>query len=239
MYTKIGMFGSSPDSIQPGTIVLQQGPAVDQVRGFGFQHDGSLGTLEHFFTGLVFLKSTTNVTLADGSVVPPNPFGIPFVDLQAINQGQVIIIEDGGFALRKAIVAFMMAFDSNHAPVVGQQITLTKTNAASAGPRLDLLEARAKAGECDLVAKSTSVLGANNGMLYNGTGFQPASMVLQPISDANLRSLVAVGLLPPVTFTCVPVGEGQRIAIDRDDDGFADWDEIFNGKNPANPNSHP
>ena len=27
MYTKVGMFGSSPDSLQPGTIILQQGPA--------------------------------------------------------------------------------------------------------------------------------------------------------------------------------------------------------------------
>ncbi|HEY5951526.1 MAG TPA: hypothetical protein VIV40_38795, partial [Kofleriaceae bacterium] len=239
MYTKIGMFGSSPDTIQPGTIVLQQGPATDQVRGFGFQHDGSLGTLEHFFTGLVFLKATTNVTLADGSVVPPNPFGIPFVDVTAIGQGQVVFIEDGGFALRKAIVAFMLAFDSNEAPIVGQQITLTKTNGTSAGPRLDLLEQRANAGECDLVAKSTSILGSNGGMLYNGTGFQPASMSLQPISDTDLRNLVAVGLLPAVTFTCVPVGEGQRIAIDRDNDGYADWDEVFNGKDPANPNSHP
>jgi DNA-binding beta-propeller fold protein YncE len=239
MYTKIGMFGSSPDDIQPGTLILQQAPAADQVRGFGFQHDGSLGTLEHFFTGLVFLKATTNVTLADGTVVPPNPFGIPFVDVNALGQGQIVFLEDGGFALRKAIVAFMMAFDTNEAPIVGQQITLTKSNAASAGPRIDLLEARARAGECDLVAKSSSILGANSGMLYDGTSFQPASMALYPIADASLRGLVAIGLLPAVTFTCVPVGEGQRIAIDRDDDGYADWDEVFNGKSPSDPSSHP
>jgi len=239
MYTKIGMFGSSPDTIQPGTIILQQGPATDQIRGFGFQHDGSLGQLEHFFTGQVFLKATTNVVLAGGIVVPPNPFGIPFVDPNALGQGQVVFVEDGGFALRHAIVNFMMAFDSNEAPIVGQQITLTKTNAASAGPRVDLLEQRAAAGECDLVAKSTSVLGANGGLLYNGTGFQPASTALPPISNSALRSLVAAGLFPAVTFTCVPVGEGQRIAIDRDDDGFADLDEVFAGKNPADPTSHP
>jgi hypothetical protein len=103
-----------------------------------------------------------------------------------------------------------------------------------------LLEQRAAAGECDLVAKSTSVLGANGGMLYNGAGsYQPASMALFPLSSTSLRSLVAIGLVPAVTFTCVPLGAGQRIALDRDDDGFADWDEIFNGKNPADPNSHP
>ena len=29
----------------------------------------------------------------------------------------------------------MLAFDSNLAPIVGQQVTLTSTNAAAAGPR--------------------------------------------------------------------------------------------------------
>jgi len=239
MYTKIGMFGSSPDTLQPGTIILQQGPATDQIRGFGFNHDGVLGQLEHFFTGQVFLKATVPVTIAGGITVPPNPYGIPFVDPNALAQGQVVFVEDGGFALRHAIVNYLMAFDSNEAPIVGQQITLTKTNAASAGPRVDLLEQRAAAGECDLVAKSTSVLGANGGLLYTGSGFQPASTVLPTLSDSSLRSLVAAGLLPAVTFTCVPVGEGQRIAIDRDDDGFADLDEVFAGKNPSDPNSHP
>src|SRR5574339_625488 len=142
------MFGSSPDSIQPGTLILQQGPATDQVRGFGFQHDGSLGTLEHFFTAQVFIKATTPVVLG-GSTVGANPFGIPFVDLNLLAQGQVVFVEGGGFALRKAISAFMIAFDSNFAPIVGQQITVTSTNLATAGSRLDLLEARAAAGECE------------------------------------------------------------------------------------------
>ncbi|MEP6859114.1 MAG: hypothetical protein ABJE66_00740 [Deltaproteobacteria bacterium] len=238
-YTKVGMFGSSPDTLQPGTVILQQGPATDQVRGFGFQHDGSLGQLEHFFTGQVFVKSLVPINLAGGIVVPPNPYGIPFVDLNALGQGQVVFLEDGGFALRHAIVNYLMAFDSNEAPIVGQQITLTKTNAASAGPRVDLLEARANAGECDLVAKSTSVLGANGGLLYTSTGYEPASTALPTIPSTTLRTLIAVGLLPAVTFTCVPVGEGQRIAIDRDDDGYADLDEVFAGKNPSDPNSHP
>ncbi len=239
MYTKIGMFGSSPDTLQPGTLILQQGPVTDQVRGFGFQHDGSLGTLEHFFTGQVFLKATTNVTLADGTVVPPNPFGIPFVDPNALLTGQVVFVDGGGFALRKAIVAFMLAFDSNQAPIVGQQITLTWTNEASAGPRVDLLEQRALAGECDLVATTTSAFGANGGLLFSSAGFQPASLNLAKLSDAGLRSLVKRRILGPVTFTCVPVGSGARVSIDRDGDSFADFDEILAHKNPADPNSHP
>jgi DNA-binding beta-propeller fold protein YncE len=239
MYTKIGMFGSSPDTLQPGTIILQQGPATDQVRGYGFQHDGSLGQLEHFFTAQVFLKATSPVVLADGTVVPPNPFGIPFVDPNSLVSGTPVFIEGGGFTMRAAIVAFMMVFDSNHAPIVGQQITLTKTNAASAGPRIDLLEDRADAGECDLVAKTTSVLGANAGLWYTNGAYQPATLQMAPLSSATLRGKVTSGELPPVTFTCVPLGSGSRIAIDRDGDGYADFDELKVGKNPNDPNSHP
>jgi hypothetical protein len=239
MYTKVGMFGSSPDTLQPGTIILQQGPATDQVRGFGFQHDGSLGTLEHFFTGQVFLKATAPVVLGDGTVVPPNPFGIPFVDANALGQGQIVFVDDGGFALRKAIVAFMMAFDSNLAPIVGQQTTLTATNAATAGPRLDLLEERAGAGECDLVARTTSWFGTDSGLLFGADGFQPASTRLPALSDSAVRTLVGLHILPPVTFTCVPPGSGARIAIDRDGDGYADFDELFARTNPADPTSHP
>ena len=58
----------------------------------------------------------------------------------------------------------MIAFDSDLAPVVGQQVTLTDHNARAARPRISLLEQRAgtpftsktlggTVTECDLVAK--------------------------------------------------------------------------------------
>jgi cytochrome c peroxidase len=252
LYTKIGMFGSSPDTLQPGTIVLQQGPATDQIRGFGFQHDGSLGQLEHFFTGQVFMQASANVTLLTGQVVPPNPYGIPFVDPNLLAQGQIALCgtpaatscvgspdDIGGFKARHAMVNYLLAFDSNMMPIVGQQTTMTSSNGASAGPRLDLLEQRATAGDCDLVAKTTSALGQDAGFLYGASGWQPASASAPAISDSDFRKLIAARLLPPVTFTCVPPGSGTRIAIDRDGDGFADYDELALGKNPADPNSHP
>jgi len=240
MYTKIGMFGSSPDTLQPGTIILQQGvPPQDAVRGFGFQHDGSLGQLEHFFTGQVFMKSVDDVILSNGKNAGPNPYGIPFVDPNKLAQGQIVWVDDGGFALRAALVSYLLAFDSNLAPIVGQQITMTKADASSAGPRLDLLEQRAGAGECDLVAKSSAFLGANGGLLYQNGAWQPASSALPPFSDSTLRSLISIGFLPPVTFTCVPSGEGARVAIDRDGDGWADFDEVLHRTDPADPGSHP
>jgi DNA-binding beta-propeller fold protein YncE len=241
-YTKVGMFGSSPDSLQPGTLILQAAPnfVQDQIRGFGFQHDGSLGQLEHFFTAQVFLKATVPVTLADGTVVPPNPFGIPFIDPNNpfLAPGVPNFVEGGGFGLRHAIVAFMMAFDSNFAPIVGQQVTVTPQNLATTGARLDLLEQRATAGECDLVAK-TNVFGATAGMLFHAGSWQAASTYLPAITDAQLRQKMGQPLTPPVTFTCVPAGEGQRVALDRDNDGYADWDELLSGRDPADASSHP
>jgi hypothetical protein len=58
------------------------------------------------------------------------------------------------FTPRSNVEAFLLAFDSNLAPIVGQQVTLTRQNAAEVGPRIDLLIARAEADECDLVAKN-------------------------------------------------------------------------------------
>jgi DNA-binding beta-propeller fold protein YncE len=247
-YTKIGMFGSSPDSLQPGTQILQAAPnfVQDQVRGFGFQHDGSLGQLEHFFTAQVFLRATANVILADGTVVPPNPFGIQFIDPNQPFKAPGVPNfttdangnDPGGFGLRHAIVAFMMAFDSNFAPIVGQQVTVTPSNVASTSARLDLFEARANAGECDLVAK-TNVFGATAGMLYKAGSWQAASTYLPAITDAQLRQKLGQPLTPPVTFTCVPPGDGQRVALDRDNDGYADWDELLLGRDPADASSHP
>ena len=102
----------------------------DQVRGFGFLHDGSIDTLFRFHGAEVFKQSRTN------------PGGIP--------SGAA------GETIRNQLTAFLLAFDSNLAPIVGQQITLTSTNAAVAGPRINLLESRAAAGECDLVVKDFS-----------------------------------------------------------------------------------
>ncbi|HEX8953070.1 MAG TPA: thrombospondin type 3 repeat-containing protein, partial [Polyangia bacterium] len=83
--------------------------------------------------------------------------------------------------------------------------------------------------------------GIDAGFLYNPAGgtWQPNSMSLPGISDAQLRGLVAKGALPSLTFTCVPLGSGVRVALDRDGDGWADADEILAHTNPADPNSHP
>ena len=118
----------------------------------------------------------------------------------------------------------MMAFDSNLAPIVGQQATLAAATAGDdVAARIDLLEARAVAGECDLVVHGV-VRGAPVGFLFlPATGrFAPDRAHGRLLSDAGLRGLAEDGAL---TFTAVPPGSGRRIGIDRDMDGVLDGDE--------------
>ena len=143
-----------------------------------------------------------------------------------------------GEVQRRQIEAFILAFPTNLAPIVGQQITLTRSSSAAVTARLDLLRQRADAGECDLVAKTT-LSGAEAGFLYIGAGaFRPDRRAQPPIGGAALR-LLATSDGRPVTFTCVPPGSGERIAVDRDGDGSWDGDERDAHTDPADPTSTP
>jgi hypothetical protein len=122
-----------------------------------------------------------------------------------------------GIVMRRNLESFLLAFDSNLAPIVGQQVTLTRHNAAEAGPRIDLLIAQAEEDECDLVAKNR--LG---GFLYVGEGkFRFSRKRIPRIPDPLLR---ATANLPKgeITYTCVPPGSGTRVGLDRDEDGILD-----------------
>jgi hypothetical protein len=114
----------------------------------------------------------------------------------------------------------MLAFDSNLAPIVGQQVTMTARNQVEAAPRLELFMERAAQGECDLVAK-----GKDGGYLYQSSGlFRRDKRAAPLISAARLRVLAGQHG-GEITFTCVPPGSGARIGIDRDEDGVLDGDE--------------
>ncbi|MBV8757598.1 MAG: beta-propeller fold lactonase family protein [Deltaproteobacteria bacterium] len=220
-YQKIGMFGSSLDRNIVGTVLHllnpafpETNPAVPAVRGFGYQHDGALGTLEHFFTAQVFIK-TTQPGLLDGAQVPANPFGIPLFTFDSA--GNITGLDVSGFSLRRAIVAYILAFDSNLRPIVGQQVTLNPANRTAAQSRIALLEARAAAGDCDLVVKGI-VEGRERGAVYSGGVFVSA---YGSLTDAQLQALVG-SKTDALTFTAVPPGSGWRIGLDRNADGLTD-----------------
>src|SRR6266478_1587157 len=133
---------------------------------------------------------------------------------------------NGGDTTRRQVEQFVLAFDSNFAPIVGQQITLTSTNAATVGPRIDLLLARAGQNECDVVVKGT-VGGVQRGAVRvagAATGFKTDRAADPLLTDAQVRNL-ATTAGQELTYTCVPPGSGIRIGIDRDEDGCLDHDD--------------
>jgi hypothetical protein len=141
---------------------------------------------------------------------------VPFFKFDPTTK-QIVGLETSGFSLRRAIVAFALAFDSNMRPVVGQQITLTASNASSANARIALLEARAAAGDCDLVVKGF-IQGGEKGYVYSNGVFKSSNGTL---TDAQLKALVG-NATDALTFTAVPPGSGWRIGLDRNSDGYTD-----------------
>jgi len=193
----------------PGGGATNTGP---QVRGFGFLHDGSVDTLFRFHSGQVFTRSQTN----------PGGF----------------LAGAAGDPMRRNMEAFMLAYDSNLAPIVGQQITRSAATGAAEDARIDLLLQRADTGECDVVAKAR-VAGVARGWVYVGGGTFVSDRASElPIADADLRALAATSG-QEMTFTAVTPGSGGRIGIDQDDDGFADGDELDAGSDPADAASIP
>jgi len=128
---------------------------------------------------------------------------------------------------------FLLAFDTGHKPAVGQQVTAAPANwnGTSTINRVALLTGRDDAGSCDLIAKGV-VGGEPRGWRYaNGGNFQPDRAADPLVSAATLRGLGATAG-QEISFTCVPLGAGDRLGIDRDEDGWLDGDERDLGTPP-------
>ena len=174
-----------------------------QVRGFGFLHDGSTDTVFRFLRATVFNFS-------------------------------------GGDPERRDVEAFVMAFDTDLAPIVGQQVTLHAESDASVDARIDRMIERAGTPmvwpggatvmECELVVRGVHD-GEERGWLLRSDGlFHSDRAAEAPLTDAALRAIGRAGAL---TYTCAPPGSGVRMALDRDEDGAFDRDELDRDDDPA------
>jgi len=137
--------------------------------------------------------------------------------------------------VRNDVVDFVMVMDSELAPIVGQQITLTSTNATAVNARIDLLRAQAlvtSPEECDLIVKGV-ISGVSRGYLMQADETYQSDIKTEILSDAELRALVVNN--QTLTFTCVPPGSGMWMGIDHDEDGKLDQDEILAGTDPLAP----
>ena len=223
LYTRIGMFGMANtwlvnDANVAGNQYIHMG---DQVRGYGFNHDGIYDTIHRFTLGDIF-----------------NDTGYAETGFQNDQE-------------RRDMEQFILAFDSDLAPIVGQQVTLDATNGATAGERIDLLIAQAEMAytskvlggatvACDLTVSFVQANGVS-GYLYNRDSnlFEPDLTTAPDLTDAALRALVANRATDFATYLCVPPGSGPRVALDRDLDGFLNGDEIAANSDPADALSTP
>lgn len=125
-------------------------------------------------------------------------------------------------AMRREVVDFVMAFDTNLAPVVGQQVTLSNTTGSDTDDRIELLMQRASttpAPECDLIAKGTIEDKSVGYLLQADQLFKGDTGDLVDYSVLREKALQAGGA---ITFTCVPPGSGEWMGIDRNLDGQLD-----------------
>ena len=139
--------------------------------------------------------------------------------------------------------AFIIEFDSDLAPIVGQQATLTSNSGTDILDRIDLLIARADATyytsptfgdvkECDLIVKGV-LNGQYRGWLYEGSDTFTSDDSGDP--PWSKSALLAVADVPgqSLTFTCVPPGSGTRMGINRDRDAFLDANDAAPDRVPV------
>jgi hypothetical protein len=210
MYQKVGMFGLVEF---PGINPFDNRFKGDQIRGFGFLHDGAVDTLFRFHNATLFNQG------------PGNPNGFP--------------LTPAGDQARRQVEALMFAFPSNLDAAVGQQTTRTSlVGYPGVGGRITALIARADSGLCDVVVKGR-VDGEERGYLYVGGGLFASDRANEPPIDANALANEANVAGQELTYTCVPPGSGTRIGLDRDRDTFGDTDETDASTDPSDPASFP
>jgi YVTN family beta-propeller protein len=201
-----GTRGLSANNSQPGEKNVKIPHFRDQYQkvgmfGWGFQSPAATGPQVRGFSFNHNGATSSNFIIAD--------LGMPQADLLALR-------------------AFLYAFPTESPAILGQQVTLTDSNRASAAPRIDLLVQRGKVEspipECDLVVSGV-VAGVARGWAMERNGlFLPDRSSETAIDRAALQALITDSN-QYLTFMCTPWGAGNRIGLDRDLDGILNADE--------------
>jgi DNA-binding beta-propeller fold protein YncE len=149
---------------------------------------------------------------------------------------------------------FVLAYPSDLAPIVGQQVTIRPDNSSvgDVNTRISLIATRANVGfdskvlggmvtECDVVVKTVEG-GVEKGYYSeDGVNFTPDDNG-PVISEAVLRAKAdPLGDAQTLTYTAVPPGSAYRIGIDRDEDMLPNGVETNTGTfvNPDDTGTNP
>ena len=191
-YQKIGMFGMPGDSFQG-----------EQIRGYGYLHDGSVDTVERFVSSSVF--SLNNQEEDDLEA-----FTMAFDTRLAPIVGQQVTLRSGS--------------PSSVDDRVDLLIQRANTNF--------VMQGAGTVKECDLIVKGVVGGEARGWRLLTNGQFDPDRVGESTLSTNALRNLANTAG-QELTFTCTPPGSGIRMGIDRDEDGALDRDEIDAGTDPT------
>ena len=217
MYSKVGMFGTKDLTIVRIPGAPFQG---DQIRGFGFIHDGVIDTLFRFLN--LFQFNDPLVQFEKMHKGKPTELEALFYMGSSFGRMGFPYFESLAAPMQRDVEQFLLAVDTDLAPVVGQQVTYGPTTANTAGARVDLLKARAGAvftskilggatKECDLVARAATPTGLV-GYLYSPTAGNFRTSSGATVTDAQLRtSALTAGR--EVTYTCAVPGTGAQMAF--------------------------
>ena len=115
---------------------------------------------------------------------------------------------------RKQVASFVLAFDSDYAPIVGQQVTWRPGSSEAVEARLTLLQQQARITAprpvCDLQAR-----GSADGVAFSALMQTDGNWLMRGganKTDSALRAMAAAST--PITFTCLPPRTGRRSALD-------------------------
>lgn len=196
-------------------------PGTPSLHGFGHMHDGNVASLADFIGNPAFIF-TSDQQIANMVALMLAWSGSDFRE----SNGS-LIANDGSVAMEPPGV-----FSKDSHAGVGQQETITHPSQSLT--RLNqLVSAVNSSPRIQLIAKSYGP-GGNRGYLAVGGNF----IADYPGEQITLSALVsATGNGNSVTFTLVPSGTGHRLALDRDMDGYLDYEEQLNCTDPNDPNS--
>ena len=117
---------------------------------------------------------------------------------------------------RAQVISFVLAMDSDLAPIVGQQVTWRPGAGADVEARVALFKQQASlpSPACELVVRGSPGGGSAGGPALSALYQSDGSWLTKAgarLTDAALRALASAS--QPLTLSCVPPGSGKRIAF--------------------------
>lgn len=202
--------------------------------GFGVLHDGSVDDLETFIGSNAFdMDNDQDVSDVLAFVLCVN--GDDFSDLAALS-GAPDFMSPPGLPINLATTGQLGpdgAPTQTAEAATGKQVTINSpTPSGSDQAFIDLMVALAQGNKVDLVVDGVMNGDRRSWYLDSGTTFQ-SDKNGETISLTALMALAGSGT--ELTFTAVPEGLGERIGVDRDEDGSFNFSEFLNSTDPADP----